>query len=43
MDEYREKTLLKGIRDVSELITNKLMWAVSEEINKFKIENNIKI
>lgn len=43
IDEYREKTLLKGIQDTTKEITERLVWAINEEINKFKLENNIKI
>lgn len=43
MLEYRQKVLLKGIREITSQIRASLESAVAEEINKFKIENNIKI
>lgn len=43
LDEHREKTVLSGIRNTTEAITLSLEKAVSEEINKFRAENNIKI
>ena len=30
LDDFRQNTLLKGIRDVSEAITERLSWAVTE-------------
>ena len=30
LDEYREKTLIKGIRNLTQAITDKLTWAVTE-------------
>jgi hypothetical protein len=43
MVDYRQKVLLKGIREITNQITESLEGAVAEEINKFKLENNIKI
>lgn len=43
MVDYRQKVLLKGIRETTNQITTALEAAVTEEINKFKLENNIKI
>lgn len=43
LEEHKEKTLLQGIGNITEAITESLGEAVTEEINKFRAENNIKI
>ena len=41
--KHRDESIMKGVKIAIEGITVDLESAINEEINKFKLENNIKV